>query len=104
MRDKKISIPLTVAAILLFLMSSCSDLQYRLMTPPGIQKYCSVITGGAESGDEPYRRCVRQEKAAQSKLEDMKVPLDVKQYCERISGSTGGSYQVMLTCILDEMQ
>jgi hypothetical protein len=90
--------------LLLVVPGSCAGLSDRVMTPPVIRKYCSVISGGWGPGDESYRICVRQEKAAKAELERMKVPFDIKEYCSDVSQNTGGSYQVLLACISEEMK
>ncbi|UCH79696.1 MAG: hypothetical protein JSW20_08020 [Nitrospiraceae bacterium] len=45
-----------------------------------------------------------QEKMAEKKLSGMAIPWQVESYCRHISEQTGGSYQVMLTCVEEEMQ
>jgi len=44
-----------------------------------------------------------QELSAQKKLSGMTIPWQVEKYCREISEKTGASYQVMLTCVEQEL-
>lgn len=48
--------------------------------------------------------CIKYELDAKEELSNMAVPDDIEGYCGHLSGSTGGSYQVMLTCVRQKMQ
>ncbi len=45
-----------------------------------------------------------QEMHAKEKLSGMTIPWEVEKYCREIAEKTGGSYQVMLTCVEEEMR
>ncbi len=44
-----------------------------------------------------------QEMSAHKILADMTIPWQVEKYCREIAEKTGGSYQVMLTCVEAEL-
>lgn len=45
-----------------------------------------------------------QEITAKKKLSTMEIQWQVEKYCREISEQTGGSYQVMLTCVEEEQK
>lgn len=45
-----------------------------------------------------------QEMRAKKKLSGIAIQWQVERYCREISEQTGGSYQVMLTCVEEEQE
>jgi hypothetical protein len=72
--------------------------------PSGILEYCKRISGTNDFYSSEMKMCMDQEKIAEKKLSGMAIPWQVESYCRHISEQTGGSYQVMLTCVEQEMQ
>jgi hypothetical protein len=85
--------------IVVFLFVSCSTLKYSVFLPSEIDKYCSKISGVEDDNSEAKRNCIQQELNAREQLSNMTIPSDTATACRRLSESTGGSYQVMLTCV-----
>ena len=85
--------------IVVFLFVSCSTLKYSVFLPSEIDKYCSKISGVEDDNSEAKRNCIQQELNAREQLSEMTIPSDTATACRRLSESTGGSYQVMLTCV-----
>ncbi|MBI5099235.1 MAG: hypothetical protein HZB30_08335 [Nitrospirae bacterium] len=87
--------------IILFL-SDCGQVQRRLFTPSEIEIYCQKIFSNTDESDS-LNRCIQQERDAKDRLSKMTIPPDIERRCRQLSASTGGSYQVMLTCVQKEM-
>ena len=85
--------------IVVFLFVSCLTLKYSVFLPSEIDKYCSKISGVEDDNSEAKRNCIQQELNAREQLSEMTIPSDTATACRRLSESTGGSYQVMLTCV-----
>ncbi len=85
--------------IVVFFFVSCSTLKYSVFLPSEIDKYCSKISGVEDENSEAKRNCIQQELNAREQLSKMTIPSDTVTACRRLSESTGGSYQVMLTCV-----
>ncbi len=85
--------------IVAFFFVSCSTLKYSVFLPSEINKYCGKISGVEDENSETKRNCIQQELNAKEQLSEMTIPSDIATACRRLSESTGGSYQVMLTCV-----
>ena len=85
--------------IVMVFFVSCSTLKYSVFLPSEIDRYCSKISGIEEENSEAKRNCIQQELNAREQLSEMTIPSDTATACRRLSESTGGSYQVMLTCV-----
>ena len=72
------------------------------MAPPRVKDYCKRISGTEHLKSSGVKSCMNQEMSAMKKLEEMAIPWQVEKYCREISEQTGGSYQVMLTCVEEE--
>ena len=72
------------------------------MAPPRVKDYCKRISGTEDLKSSGVKSCMNQEMSAMKKLEEMAIPWQVEKYCREISEQTGGSYQVMLTCVEEE--
>jgi len=84
-------------------LSGCTQVHNTFFAPSDIETYCRSIFGdNAESG--AIRTCIEQERYARNELSKTVIPPDIKERCRQLSASTGGSYQVMLTCVQNEMQ
>lgn len=101
-----ISMALRLRKIVLLFMSilllGCSGVQQAIFVPSEIEEYCRRISASAADG-QAMRTCVRLEQNAENQLSGMTVPPDVAIYCRRITDSTGGSYQVLLICVQQEL-
>ncbi len=93
---------LIVVSFISLLLLSCSGIHQSIFVPSEIEGYCSRISVGAGDG-QSMRTCVSQEKNAKGQLSRMTVPADISRYCRRLADTTGGSYQVMLTCVRNEL-
>lgn len=85
--------------IIVFFFVSCSTLKYSVFLPLEIDKYCGKISGVEDKNSEAKNNCIQQELNAKERLSEMTIPSDIATACRRLSESTGGSYQVMLTCV-----
>lgn len=97
---------LTKKAFTLFiilLLSGCGQVQRTLFAPSEIEDYCQRIFGNSNGSDEEVNICIQQERDAKDRLSKMTVPVDVGKRCRKLSETTGGSYQVLLTCVQKEM-
>jgi len=74
------------------------------MAPPRVNDYCKRISGTEDLKSSGVRACMDQEMTAKKKLSGMAIPWQVEKYCREISEQTGGSYQVMLTCVEEEQE
>jgi len=82
------------------ILSGCTT----LLAPPRVKDYCKRISGTDNMSSPGIRACMDQEMSAKKKLEEMAIPWQVEKYCREISEQTGGSYQVMLTCVEEEQK
>ncbi len=73
-----------------------------LLAPTGVRDYCKRISGTEDLKSSGVRACIDQEMSAKKKLSGMAIPWQVERYCREISEQTGGSYQVMVTCVEEE--
>jgi len=84
-------------------LSGCTQVHNTFFAPSDIEIYCRRIFGdNAESG--AIRTCITQERHAKNELSKTIIPPDIEKRCRQLSASTGGSYQVMLTCVQDELR
>jgi hypothetical protein len=79
-------------------LSGCTQVKNTLFTPSEIDRYCQSIFKNPDENDA-LNTCIRQERDAKARLSGMIIPPDTERRCRRLSASTGGSYQVMLTCV-----
>ena len=92
-----------IIAFVIAVLSGCTQVHNTFFAPSDIEMYCRRIFGdNAESGT--ILTCIKQERYAKNELSKMIIPPDIKERCRQLSASTGGSYQVMLTCVQNEMQ
>ena len=84
-------------------LSGCAQVHHTFFAPSDIEIYCHRIFGD-NSESEAIRTCIRQERYAKNELSKIIIPPDIEKRCRQLSASTGGSYQVMLTCVQNEMQ
>lgn len=82
-------------------LSGCAGVQRALFTPSRSEQYCQKIFGSSDS--ESVGICIEQERSAKRTLSVMKIPPDIEEKCRQLSDSTGGSYQVMLACVEQEL-
>ena len=87
---------------IIFFLSGCGQVKRTLFTPSEIERYCQKIFGDADESDA-LNTCIQQERDAKDRLSGMTIPPDIERRCRQLSASTGGSYQVMLTCVQREM-
>ncbi|RJQ50614.1 MAG: hypothetical protein C4526_11735 [Nitrospiraceae bacterium] len=90
-----------ILLVLFLILTGCAGIQEAVFTPSGIEQYCRKISGNSDA--ESLNTCIRQEESAKHELSRMTVPPQVDKRCRQLSESTGGSYQVMLTCVKDKM-
>ncbi len=88
--------------VLCCILISCSGIRHNLFVPSDIKNYCMKISESDDSG-QAMKTCVRQEQIAKDRLDKMTVPPDVAKYCRRLTDSTGGSHQVFLACLQQEL-
>jgi len=87
---------------IIFFSSGCSQVQRTLFAPSDIEIYCRKIFSNPVESDA-LSTCIQQERDAKNMLSRMIIPPDTERRCRRLSASTGGSYQVMLTCVQKAM-
>jgi hypothetical protein len=75
-----------------------------MLAPPRVKDYCKRISGTEDLKSSGAKFCMDQEMSAKKKLAGMAIPWQVEKYCREISEQTGGSYQVMLTCVEEELK
>jgi hypothetical protein len=97
----KIFIILFVVPVI-FILSGCTQVQKSFFTPSDIEMYCRKIFSDPVENDA-LSTCIQQERDAKDKLSGMIIPKNIDKRCRQLSSSTGGSYQVMLTCVQKEM-
>jgi len=88
--------------VILVLLSGCAQLTRGVFAPSEIEQYCRKILGNSNDPGA-VNTCMQQEYSAKSELSRMAIPPDIEKRCRLLSSSTGGSYQVMLTCVQQEM-
>ncbi|RJQ20035.1 MAG: hypothetical protein C4560_05545 [Nitrospiraceae bacterium] len=86
-----------IFAALIFI-SGCAQVRKSIAVSSQVEKYCQKIFGTADNS-EAMNTCIRQERKAEDELSRMPVPPDIEKRCRQLSASTGGSFQVMLTCV-----
>jgi uncharacterized protein YceK len=87
---------------IIFFLSGCSQVRRTLFSPSEIEIYCQKIFTNTDESDS-LNTCIRQERDAKDRLSKITIPTDIERRCRQLSASTGGSYQVMLTCVQKEM-
>jgi uncharacterized protein YceK len=87
--------------LIIFFLSGCAEVQKTLFVPSEIERYCQQIAGSSDDTDA-MNTCIRQEQHAKDELSRMTIPPNIEKRCRQLSDSTGGSYQVMLTCVQQE--
>jgi hypothetical protein len=87
---------------IIFSSSGCSQVQRTLFVPSDIEIYCRKIFSNPVESDA-ISTCIQQERDAKDRLSGMIIPPGTERRCRRLSASTGGSYQVMLTCVQKEL-
>ena len=85
--------------ITIVILSGCT----ATLGPPRVSDYCKSISGTEDMHSSGAMACMDQELSAQKKLSGMTIPWQVEKYCREISEKTGASYQVMLTCVEQEL-
>lgn len=81
------------------LLLGCSGIRQTIFVPSEIESYCRRISEDTRA----MKTCIAQERSARDRLSGMTVPSGIMRYCRELSASTGGSYQVVFTCIQQEM-
>lgn len=59
---------------------------------------------GNSNNPNAMNTCIQQEYGAKNELSRMAIPQEIERRCRLLSISTGGSYQVMLTCVQNELR
>ncbi len=72
--------------------------------PSRISEYCKRISGTENMKSAGMKSCLENEKNAEKQLSGMTIPWQVESYCRQLSEQTGGSYQVMLICVEEELK
>ncbi|MBI5739352.1 MAG: hypothetical protein HZA16_01415 [Nitrospirae bacterium] len=85
--------------LIIFSLSGCAQIRKAVIVASEIEQYCRKVSG---EDAESMSICMRQERSAKDELAGMTIPPLIEKRCRRLSESTGGSYQVMLTCIQQE--
>jgi hypothetical protein len=93
-----------IPLIFILILTSCVEIREALFTPPQIKEYCHRITATENNQDNSMAMCIKQERDAEDKLLKMDIPTDIGQDCRELSEKTGGSYQVMLTCVKQRLK
>ena len=92
-----------LAAFVIAVLSGCTQVRSTFFAPSDIEIYCrKIFSDPAESSS--FRTCIKQERYAKEELSKTIIPPDIEKRCRQLAASTGGSYQVMLTCVQNEMQ
>lgn len=84
-------------------LPGCTQLTRGVFVPSEIEQYCRKILDNS-AGADAMNTCIQQEYSAKSELSRMSIPPDIEKRCRLLSRSTGGSYQVMLTCVQKELR
>jgi len=87
--------------LLVLVLTGCTQIRESVFTPSDIERYCHRIFGDS---DDSISTCIKEERSAKNQLSGMRISPDIEKRCRRLSESTGGSYQVMLTCVQQEMK
>ena len=85
--------------MMVIFISGCTT----MMAPTRVKDYCKRISGTENMKSSGVSACMDQEISAKKKLSGMAIPWQVEKYCREISEQTGGSYQVMLVCVEEEL-
>jgi len=86
--------------LIIFSLSNCARIHQAVFVPSEIEQYCRKVSG---EDAEFMSTCISQERSAKDELAGITIPPHIEKRCRRLSESTGGSYQVMLTCVQQEM-
>jgi len=84
-------------------LSGCAQLTGGLFAPSEIEQYCRKILGNSNNPNA-MNTCIQQEYSAKNELSRMDIPQDIERRCRLLSISTGGSHQVTLTCVQNELR
>ena len=87
-----------VCLTIVVILTGCTTLH----APSSVKDYCKSISGTENMKSSGVRACMDQEMSARKKLSEMAIPWQIERYCREISEKTGGSFQVMLTCVEEE--
>ena len=98
MNNSRAFIAQIVCLVAVVIFSGCT----ATFKPSRVKDYCKRISGTENIKSSGVRSCMDQEMSAKKKLSGMAIPWQVERYCREISEQTGGSYQVMLTCVEEE--
>jgi hypothetical protein len=100
MTNSRAFITQIVFVIIILILSGCT----AILAPLRVSDYCKSISGSENIKSSGAKACMDQEMSSQKKLSGMTIPWQVEKYCREISEKTGGSYQVMLTCVEEELK
>ncbi len=100
MTKMKLPLKSLVYVLIVLYFSGCTT----LLAPSRVKDYCKRISGTENMKSSGVRVCMDQEMIAKKKLSGIAIPWQVERYCREISEQTGGSYQVMLTCVEEEQK
>ena len=84
-------------------LPGCTQLTRGVFVPSEIEQYCRRILGNSNNPNA-MNTCIQQEYSAKNEISRMAIPADIERRCRLLSISTGGSYQVMLTCVQNELR
>ena len=88
--------------VICIILPGCSSIRQAVFIPSEIDNYCRRISVNTDDS-QIVKTCIRQEISARDQLSGMTIPYDIAGHCRELSESTGGSYQVMLTCVQQEL-
>jgi|Deesub1362A_J573_1020465.scaffolds.fasta_scaffold37642_1 hypothetical protein len=87
-----------ILIIVITIFTGCT-LVKKAIIPEEILGYCK----GIFHDEDMIQRCVDQELEAKERLSKMEIPHHIFRECRELSWSTGKSYQVLETCIVQFM-
>lgn len=100
MTNARVFIAQIVCLVAVIIFSGCT----ATFRPSRVKDYCKRISGTEDLKSSGVRSCMDQEMRAKKKLSGIAIQWQVERYCREISEQTGGSYQVMLTCVEEEQE